>query len=184
MMTLRPGATSDDNPSNEHPSSEQWIYVVSGVGEAIVGKNRASLRLTALREGSLLLIEKGELHQMQTGSRPAPACHGITGSVSRVARSASDTRAAGWTGNRLARRIDVDELLMVARQNSLQFVPQRRHPALELSFNFCLNFMFRELVYRLLLKLSKARLQLLDGLKDRDMLRLSFWVDGRNVSAG
>ena len=69
MMTLRPGATSDDNPSNEHPSSEQWIYVVSGFGEAIVGKKRASLRRTAVREGSLLLIEKGELHQIKNVGR-------------------------------------------------------------------------------------------------------------------
>jgi oxalate decarboxylase/phosphoglucose isomerase-like protein (cupin superfamily) len=69
MMSLRPGATSEDHSSNEHPASEQWIYIISGAGEAIVGKKRASLRRTAVREGSLLLVEKGELHQIRNVGR-------------------------------------------------------------------------------------------------------------------
>jgi oxalate decarboxylase/phosphoglucose isomerase-like protein (cupin superfamily) len=70
-MTLEPGATSDDSVSNEHLASEQWLFVISGAGEAIVGKRRTALRTIKLREGSLLLIERRELHQIKnTGRRP------------------------------------------------------------------------------------------------------------------
>ncbi len=67
-MTLRPGGVSDSEPSNEHPRSEQWLFVVSGAGEAILGK-RGQLRRVALRTNSLLLIEKGELHQIKNTGR-------------------------------------------------------------------------------------------------------------------
>jgi mannose-6-phosphate isomerase-like protein (cupin superfamily) len=69
MMTLQPGGTSDDEPSNEHPHSEQWVFVVSGTGVARIGKHRASLRSVKLAENSLLLIEKGELHQIIAAGR-------------------------------------------------------------------------------------------------------------------
>lgn len=68
-MTLRPGAASDDEPSNEHPHSEQWLFVISGSGEAIIGKRRGSLRRVRLSENSLLVIEKGELHQIKNTGR-------------------------------------------------------------------------------------------------------------------
>ncbi|HEX5470658.1 MAG TPA: cupin domain-containing protein [Lacipirellulaceae bacterium] len=69
-MTLRPGSASDEQPSNEHRGSEQWLFVVSGAGEAIVGKRRDQLHRIALQPGSLLLIERGELHQItNTGQR-------------------------------------------------------------------------------------------------------------------
>jgi mannose-6-phosphate isomerase-like protein (cupin superfamily) len=64
MMTLRPGDTSDDEPSNEHRGSEQWLFVISGSGEAKIGKRRGQLRRIKLEPGSLLIIEKGELHQI------------------------------------------------------------------------------------------------------------------------
>jgi mannose-6-phosphate isomerase-like protein (cupin superfamily) len=69
MMTLRPGGTSDDEPSNEHASSEQWMLVLSGTGEAIVGKKLGRLRRIKISENSLLLIEKGELHQIKNTGR-------------------------------------------------------------------------------------------------------------------
>ena len=70
MMTLGPGGTSDDEPSNEHGGSEQWLLVISGSGEAKVGKRRAPLRRIKLETGSLLIIERGELHQIiNTGKR-------------------------------------------------------------------------------------------------------------------
>src|SRR4051812_11155690 len=70
MMTLRPGGTSDDEPSNEHSGSEQWLFVISGSGEAKIGKRRTQLRRIKLETGSLLIIEKGELHQVvNTGKR-------------------------------------------------------------------------------------------------------------------
>jgi mannose-6-phosphate isomerase-like protein (cupin superfamily) len=69
MMTLKPGAASDDEPSNEHSSSEQWLFVVSGTGEAKIGKRRGKLRRIKLETGSLLTIEKGELHQIINTSK-------------------------------------------------------------------------------------------------------------------
>jgi mannose-6-phosphate isomerase-like protein (cupin superfamily) len=70
MMTLRPGGASDDEPSNEHSGSEQWLFVISGSGEAKIGKRDGHLRRIKLEAGSLLIIEKGELHQIvNTGKR-------------------------------------------------------------------------------------------------------------------
>src|SRR5437763_14347533 len=64
-MVLQPGESTGE-PQNEHPHSEQWLFVVSGAGKALVNKRRV-----AIREKSLLLIEKGEIHQVtNTGRRP------------------------------------------------------------------------------------------------------------------
>src|SRR5579864_2357864 len=68
-MTLRPGAASDNEPSNEHPHSEQWLFVISGRGEAVVGKRRGALRRVELAANSLLVVEKGELHQIRNTGR-------------------------------------------------------------------------------------------------------------------
>jgi mannose-6-phosphate isomerase-like protein (cupin superfamily) len=69
-MTLRAGGASDIKPSNEHPHSEQWLFVVEGVGEATIGKRGGKQRHIKLAPHSLLLIEKGELHQIRnTGDR-------------------------------------------------------------------------------------------------------------------
>src|SRR5437660_1432262 len=65
VMVLQPG-NSTGEPQNEHPHSEQWLFVVSGTGEALVNKRRVTIR-----ERSLLLIEKGEIHQVKnTGRHP------------------------------------------------------------------------------------------------------------------
>ena len=70
IMILQPGATSDDDLSNEHPRCEQWLYVIAGSGTATVARSFAK-RTIKLKTGSLLTIEKNELHQIQnTGSRP------------------------------------------------------------------------------------------------------------------
>ncbi len=66
MMVLQPGKPSSDEPENEHPKAEQWLFVIAGSGKARVGKR--SIRLKA---GSLLLIEKGEVHQI-TNDRESP----------------------------------------------------------------------------------------------------------------
>jgi len=64
MMVLRPGDSSSDEPEDEHPRAEQWVYVVSGSGRA-----KTNRRSVALRAGSLLLIERNEAHQITaTGS--------------------------------------------------------------------------------------------------------------------
>ena len=64
MMTLRPGQSSSEEVENEHPRAEQWCYVVAGAGRATVGKRRV-----ALKEGSLLLIEKNEPHRITNTGR-------------------------------------------------------------------------------------------------------------------
>lgn len=70
-MILQPGGVSDDELGNEHPRSEQWLFVVSGAGQAITKKKGKSTRRTELRENSLIVIEKGELHQVKNvGRRP------------------------------------------------------------------------------------------------------------------
>ena len=63
MMVLRPGQDTGE-PENEHARSEQWLYVVSGSGRALVNKRRV-----LIKEGSLLLIEKGEIHQVKNTGR-------------------------------------------------------------------------------------------------------------------
>lgn len=68
-MVLAPGDATDDSPSNEHPKSEQWLLVLSGIGIARIGKKQSTLRPVRLQENSLLLIEKGELHQIKNTDR-------------------------------------------------------------------------------------------------------------------
>jgi mannose-6-phosphate isomerase-like protein (cupin superfamily) len=63
VMVLGPGE-STGAPDNEHPHSEQWLFVVSGSGRALVEKRRV-----ALGAESLLLIEKGETHQVVNSGR-------------------------------------------------------------------------------------------------------------------
>lgn len=69
MMTLQPGDTSDSETSNEHPDSEQWLFVLSGTGAARVGKRKNSVRSVAIKANSLLLVEKRELHQIKNTGR-------------------------------------------------------------------------------------------------------------------
>jgi len=59
MMTLKPGESSSDKPQDEHPKAEQWVYVISGSG-----RTKFNGRSVRLKEGSLLLIEKNEAHQI------------------------------------------------------------------------------------------------------------------------
>lgn len=64
-MTLAPGSGTG-GPHNRHRGADQWMYVVSGNGVAIVdGVQRP------LHAGSLLLIERGEAHEIRcTGEEP------------------------------------------------------------------------------------------------------------------
>jgi mannose-6-phosphate isomerase-like protein (cupin superfamily) len=94
MMTLRPGGTSDDEPSNEHPRSEQWVFVIAGSGEAVVGQRGSRLRRVKLAENSLLLIEKGELHQIRNTGRK----HFRTINFYAPPAYNEDGEPAGWLG--------------------------------------------------------------------------------------
>jgi mannose-6-phosphate isomerase-like protein (cupin superfamily) len=58
-MTLAPGET-EGGPDNEHRGAHQWLYVVSGLGHAIVDGRRVELR-----ESTLLLIERGQKHEIR-----------------------------------------------------------------------------------------------------------------------
>jgi mannose-6-phosphate isomerase-like protein (cupin superfamily) len=69
MMTLAPGAATGSEPDNEHPRSEQWLFVISGTGEAVIGGGGGARRRVKLRDNSLLLIEKGEPHQIKNTGR-------------------------------------------------------------------------------------------------------------------
>src|SRR5438552_11253316 len=58
-MTIAPG-DSEASPENRHFGADQWLYVVEGSGRALVNGRR--VRLSA---GSLLLIERGDRHQIE-----------------------------------------------------------------------------------------------------------------------
>ena len=65
QMTLASG-DSEGVPDNRHRGADQWLFVVSGTGEAIVNGERHPLQ-----EGTLLLIEAGEHHEIRThGDEP------------------------------------------------------------------------------------------------------------------
>ena len=65
VMVLGPG-DSTGGPDNRHEDSDQWLWVVSGEGAAIVED-----RTLELRRGTLLLIEAGEAHEVRcTGDGP------------------------------------------------------------------------------------------------------------------
>lgn len=65
QMTLAPGE-SEGGPDNRHRGADQWLYVVSGSGKAIVNG-----RTVSLREGTILLIERGDVHEIRnTGKEP------------------------------------------------------------------------------------------------------------------
>jgi mannose-6-phosphate isomerase-like protein (cupin superfamily) len=65
QMTLAPDET-EGGPDNRHRGADQWLYVVSGTGEAVVnGETRP------LREGTLLLIERGDTHEVRNTGREA-----------------------------------------------------------------------------------------------------------------
>lgn len=58
VMTVPAGQKVGDR-QNRHVNADQWLYVISGSGEAIVEGNRF-----ALSSGNLLLIEAGEAHEI------------------------------------------------------------------------------------------------------------------------
>jgi mannose-6-phosphate isomerase-like protein (cupin superfamily) len=64
-MTLGPGET-EGGPDNRHRGAGQWLYLVSGTGVTVVNGERVELR-----EGTLLLIRRGDTHEIRnTGPGP------------------------------------------------------------------------------------------------------------------
>ena len=62
-MVLAPGKAEGD-AGNRHRGADQWLYVLSGTGMARVNRRRY-----ALRTGSLLLIERGDEHEIRNTGR-------------------------------------------------------------------------------------------------------------------
>ena len=64
-MTLAPGQTTGD-AENVHAGGDQWLFIVSGQGEATVAGERI-----VLGKYTLLVIEAGEPHEIRnTGDAP------------------------------------------------------------------------------------------------------------------
>jgi mannose-6-phosphate isomerase-like protein (cupin superfamily) len=63
QMTLGPGE-AEGGPDNRHRGADQWLFVVSGTGEAVVEKKKI-----LLRAGTLLLIARGETHDIRNTGR-------------------------------------------------------------------------------------------------------------------
>ena len=62
-MVIAPGEAEGD-PQNRHRGADQWLYIVSGSGSALVNGPRY-----ALRQGTLMLIERGDKHQIRNSGR-------------------------------------------------------------------------------------------------------------------
>src|ERR1041385_4969080 len=58
-MVIPPG-DKEGGPRNRHRGADQWLFVVSGRGTALTAKGRH-----ALGPGSLLLIGRGEQHEIR-----------------------------------------------------------------------------------------------------------------------
>jgi len=58
-MVIQPG-DAEGGPDNRHRRSDQWLYVIAGQALAIVEK-----RKVRLKPGMMLLIEKGERHEIR-----------------------------------------------------------------------------------------------------------------------
>jgi mannose-6-phosphate isomerase-like protein (cupin superfamily) len=62
-MVLPPGESEGGN-DNRHRGADQWLFVVSGSGQATVNGKRYPLKA-----GTLLLIEHGDTHEIKNTSR-------------------------------------------------------------------------------------------------------------------
>jgi mannose-6-phosphate isomerase-like protein (cupin superfamily) len=64
-MVIAPG-DSEGGPDNRHRGADQWLFVVSGTGLAIIDGEQQKLKA-----GSLLVVERGERHEIRnTGRTP------------------------------------------------------------------------------------------------------------------
>jgi mannose-6-phosphate isomerase-like protein (cupin superfamily) len=61
FMTLAAGEATG-GPDNRHDTSDQWLFVASGSGSAIVDGERVTLAA-----GDLLLVAAGESHEIRAG---------------------------------------------------------------------------------------------------------------------
>lgn len=64
-MVIPPG-DGEGGPNNRHRGADQWLFVLSGTGRATVNGRRYGVRA-----GSLLLIERGDTHEIRNTGRAA-----------------------------------------------------------------------------------------------------------------
>ena len=64
-MVIEPGE-QEGGPGNSHKGADQWLYVVSGTGRALVNGRRVPLRA-----GVMLLIERCDRHEIRNTGRAA-----------------------------------------------------------------------------------------------------------------
>jgi mannose-6-phosphate isomerase-like protein (cupin superfamily) len=62
-MVIEPG-DCEGGPDNRHRGADQWLFVVSGTGAATVNGRRITLRA-----GTIVLIEKGDTHEIRNTGR-------------------------------------------------------------------------------------------------------------------
>ncbi len=62
-MVLPPG-DSEGDANNCHKGADQWLFVVAGTGVGLINGKRH-----ALKNGSLLLIEQGDRHEIRNTGR-------------------------------------------------------------------------------------------------------------------
>src|SRR5918997_6184165 len=57
---------SEGGPDNRHRGADQWLFVISGSGVAVLGG-----RSRRIKAGSLVLVERGTTHEIRnTGRTP------------------------------------------------------------------------------------------------------------------
>ncbi|WP_072396550.1 cupin domain-containing protein [Hyphomicrobium sp. CS1GBMeth3] len=62
-MVIAPGGC-EGGPDNLHGGADQWLYVESGAGEAVVNGNTYPLEA-----GTLVLIQRGDTHEIRNTGR-------------------------------------------------------------------------------------------------------------------
>jgi mannose-6-phosphate isomerase-like protein (cupin superfamily) len=67
QMTLAAGET-EGGPENRHRGADQWLYVVSGKGLAVVNGKKHGLEA-----GTLVLIQRGDRHEIRNSAK-SPLC--------------------------------------------------------------------------------------------------------------
>ena len=97
QMVIAPGK-SEGNATNRHDGADQWLYVISGSGVATINRRRQ-----VLRPATLLLIERGDRHEIRNTGRqplktlnfyvpPAYAADGSEGAPAKPADSGASPR--------------------------------------------------------------------------------------------
>jgi mannose-6-phosphate isomerase-like protein (cupin superfamily) len=63
VMVLAKGGR-EGGPDNRHRGADQWLVVISGTGAAVINGHKAPLRA-----GSMVLIERGDTHEIRNTGR-------------------------------------------------------------------------------------------------------------------